>query len=110
MSHPDPTFDPTDPIKKAQHTPTNGGPNSWKELRTGLKNRKTTINQRNQQIRGLKGDIGKLRSKYDLLKNSHEALLEIVKSGRKHDSECKYHLDKNYPCSHCKAIAQAEGK
>ena len=40
--------------------------------------------------------------------NNFEALLEIVKNGNRHDAECRYHLDKTYPCAHCIAIFNAE--
>lgn len=100
----------------SQNTPTHGGPNSWKELRTGLKNRKKTINQRNQQVRGLKGEIGKLRSRYDLLKNSHEAILERLWNRRQSCCSPDGSPDEPpyRPCDECladeKAIAQANGK
>lgn len=34
-----------------------------------------------------------------------QKLAKVVKSGRPHDHECKYHLDERYPCQHCQALA-----
>ena len=52
----------------------NGGPQSWKEMKDGIKRRKDTVRRRNQQIDSLKSEIDRLREQNRKLR---EALRKI---------------------------------
>jgi chromosome segregation ATPase len=79
-----------------------GGPNDWQEARRGLIRRKKKINQRNQQVRGLKGELTAQREKFEKRIEELEKAGDELSKSFTHSHSPMHRM--GVPCGFCEAI------